>query len=41
MMRELTGSRPKVIGSSIAMVTSGPIPGRTPMSVPRKTPRKQ
>ena len=36
-----TGGRLKVIGSSIAIVTVGPIPGSTPMNVPTKTPVKQ
>ena len=31
----------KVIGSSIAMVAVGPMPGSTPISVPRRTPKKQ
>src|SRR6185295_14670503 len=35
------GGRLKVIGSSIAIVASGPIPGSTPISVPRKQPMKQ
>src|SRR5450759_2286471 len=35
------GGRLKVIGSSIAMVATGPIPGNTPISVPRKQPTKQ
>ena len=29
------------IGSSIATVVTGPIPGNTPMTVPSKTPMKQ
>ena len=36
-----TGGRPKVIGSSIEIVTSGPTPGSTPIRVPSSTPRKQ
>src|SRR5918992_1905774 len=36
-----TGSRLNVIGSSIAMVASGPIPGSTPIIVPAKTPMQQ
>src|SRR5687767_725346 len=36
-----TGATLKVIGSSIAMVASGPMPGSTPISVPRNTPMKQ
>src|SRR3954453_15924845 len=35
------GSRPKVNGKSIATVATGPIPGSTPTSVPRKQPMKQ
>ena len=35
------GSRLNVIGSSIAIVASGPIPGSTPIIVPAKTPMKQ
>jgi hypothetical protein len=31
----------KVIGSSMAIVASGPMPGSTPIKVPRKTPMKQ
>src|SRR5262249_30649509 len=38
MMSADTGLRLKVIGSSIAMVATGPTPGRTPISVPRSTP---
>jgi len=30
----------KVMGSSRAIVAAGPSPGRTPMAVPRKAPRK-
>ena len=30
-----------VIGSSMAMVASGPMPGSTPISVPTRTPMKQ
>jgi hypothetical protein len=29
------------MGKRMAMVPTGPIPGRTPISVPIKTPRKQ
>jgi hypothetical protein len=32
---------PKVTGRSIEIVPTGPIPGRTPISVPMKTPTKQ
>jgi hypothetical protein len=35
------GSIPKVRGKSIEMVPTGPIPGRTPIRVPMKTPIKQ
>jgi hypothetical protein len=35
------GSRPKVNGKSMATVATGPIPGSTPTSVPRKQPMKQ
>src|SRR5215467_6743559 len=38
MISAPTGGRPKVIGSSIAMVASGPSPGRTPTSVPTRAP---
>src|SRR5687767_14740730 len=41
MMRADTGATLNVIGSSIAIVASGPMPGSTPISVPRKTPMKQ
>src|SRR5690554_193669 len=41
MMSEVAGSRPRVIGNSIAMVAVGPMPGSTPTSVPRRQPRKQ
>src|SRR3954454_20682732 len=33
-----TGFRLNVIGSSMAMVATGPTPGRTPISVPSRTP---
>ena len=36
-----TGDSVKVMGSSIAIVAVGPIPGRTPISVPSRTPMKQ
>jgi hypothetical protein len=36
-----TGSRLKVIGSSMASVATGPIPGNTPIKVPTNTPSKQ
>ena len=35
------GSNLKVIGSSIAMVATGPTPGSTPISVPTRQPTKQ
>ncbi len=35
------GFRPKVSGIKSATPVIGPIPGRTPISVPRKTPMKQ
>ena len=38
MISAPTGGRPKVIGSSIAMVASGPMPGSTPISVPTRAP---
>src|SRR5687767_11248268 len=41
MMRADTGATLNVIGSNMAIVASGPIPGSTPINVPRKTPMKQ
>src|SRR5215216_2782984 len=41
MMSAATGLRLKVIGSSIAMVATGPMPGSTPISVPSITPIRQ
>src|SRR6195256_5464730 len=38
MIRAPTGGNPKVIGSSMAMVASGPTPGSTPTSVPTMAP---
>src|SRR4029078_11878574 len=38
MMSAATGLRLKVIGSSIAMVATGPTPGSTPIIVPSRTP---
>src|SRR5216684_796863 len=38
MIRPDTGSRWKVSGNSIAMVAIGPMPGRTPISVPISAP---
>src|SRR5438477_4179444 len=35
-----SGLRLKVIGSSMAMVATGPMPGRTPIRVPRMQPTK-
>jgi hypothetical protein len=41
MMMAEAGLMPKVTGRSIEIAPMGPIPGRTPMSVPIKTPIKQ
>jgi hypothetical protein len=41
MIRAGAGSSPKVKGSSMATVATGPIPGSTPTRVPRKQPMKQ
>src|SRR5215467_13541824 len=41
MMSADTGGSVKVIGSSIAIVADGPIPGSTPIRVPTSTPMKQ
>ena len=41
MISAATGLRLNVIGSSMAMVATGPMPGSTPISVPRITPMKQ
>src|SRR5687767_11426080 len=38
MMSAATGLRLKVIGSSMAIVATGPTPGSTPISVPSMTP---
>ena len=38
MISDDSGSSPKVIGSSIAMVGIGPMPGSTPISVPSRQP---
>src|SRR5215213_6502656 len=38
MISAPTGGKPKVMGSSIAMVASGPMPGSTPISVPTSAP---
>src|SRR5262245_34537585 len=40
MMSEESGSSPKVIGSSMAMVGIGPMPGSTPISVPSRQPMR-
>ena len=40
-MSAATGGTLKVIGSSMAIVASGPMPGSTPISVPTRTPMKQ
>ncbi|CUJ36683.1 Uncharacterised protein [Achromobacter xylosoxidans] len=40
MIRPATGGSTYVIGSSIAMVGTGPIPGSTPISVPRMQPSR-
>src|SRR5262245_11363248 len=41
MISAATGGTLKVIGSSMAIVASGPMPGSTPIRVPRNTPMKQ
>src|SRR5213075_911878 len=41
MISAPTGGRPNVIGSSIAMVASGPMPGSTPIRVPTSAPIRQ
>src|SRR5947208_14293294 len=41
MISAPTGGRPKVIGSSIAMVATVPMPGSTPTTVPTSAPSKQ
>ena len=41
MISAVTGSKLKVIGSSMAIVAVGPMPGSTPTSVPSSTPTKQ
>src|SRR5215471_10251960 len=38
MISEAVGGRWKVIGSSMAMVATGPMPGNTPISVPSMQP---
>jgi hypothetical protein len=41
MIKAGAGSRPKVNGSSMATVATGPMPGSTPTRVPRNQPMKQ
>jgi hypothetical protein len=41
MMSAGVGGSAKVIGSSMAVVAVGPRPGKTPTSVPSRTPIKQ
>jgi len=41
MMMAETGETLKVVGRSRAIAAAGPIPGRTPISVPKRTPIKQ
>src|SRR5262249_17718828 len=41
MISAPTGGRPKVIGKSIAMVATVPMPGRTPTKVPTRAPSRQ
>src|SRR5437588_9243464 len=41
MISAPTGGSPKVIGSSIAMVATVPMPGRTPTKEPTNAPSKQ
>src|SRR3954469_24257933 len=41
MMRADTGARLNVIGRSIAIVATGPMPGSTPIGVPSITPMRQ
>src|SRR5262249_21527332 len=41
MISAPTGGRPKVIGSSIAMVATEPTPGSTPTKVPTNAPSRQ
>jgi hypothetical protein len=40
-MIEVTGDILNVNGSKIQIAPDGPIPGRTPIRVPRNTPAKQ
>src|SRR5689334_2317332 len=41
MISAATGATLKVMGSNIAIVASGPMPGSTPIRVPKKQPMKQ
>src|SRR5262249_6919867 len=41
MISAPTGGNPKVIGSSIAMVATEPMPGSTPINVPTSAPMRQ
>src|SRR3954466_11881174 len=41
MIRADTGGSAYVAGSSMAMVATGPMPGNTPISVPRMQPTRQ
>src|SRR5215813_4595541 len=41
MIRAPTGGSPKVIGSSMAMVATEPMPGSTPINVPTSAPIRQ
>src|SRR6516165_7893821 len=41
MISAPTGGSPNVIGSSMAMVATGPTPGSTPISVPTRAPIRQ
>ena len=41
MIRDEIGGKPNVAGSSMAMVATGPRPGKTPTAVPTKTPIRQ
>ena len=41
MISAPTGGNPKVIGSNMAIVATGPTPGKTPISVPTSAPMRQ
>src|SRR6516165_1422234 len=41
MISAPTGGSPNVIGSSMAIVATGPTPGKTPISVPTRAPMRQ